>query len=316
MALPALAEEGADVLVLAWLAPLVEMAGLGVRVLPFERGWPGWRAAVRRLRTGRYERGTLLTAAFSAAWLFRWGGVRRLRGTATDGRSWLLNERIPREALRGHHRIDQYRMLLGRDPEAEPRVPALTAPVEAVEAWRARVGGAEGPLAGLFPGSNAPARRWPPERFAEVGKALTSDGARVVVMGSPSERGLTAAVAREVPGAVDAGGRTDLPGLAALLSLCDLVVTNDTGPMHVAAAVGTPTVSLWGPSDPAEVAPPTGRHVTVSTGELPCRPCLKNVCPRSGRGTVLPQAHEECMALIEVEGVLRAARRTMEAGAR
>ncbi|HSM61955.1 MAG TPA: glycosyltransferase family 9 protein [Longimicrobiales bacterium] len=316
MALPALAEEGADVLVLAWLAPLVEMAGIGARVMPFERGWPGWRSAVRRLRAGRYERGTLLSAAFSAAWLFRWGGVRHLRGTATDGRSWLLNERIPREALRGHHRIDQYRMLLGREAGAEPRLPALTPPPEELEGWRTRMGGAAGPLVGFFPGSNAPARRWPPQRFAEVGKALASDGARVVVMGAPAERELTAAVAREVPGAVDAGGSTDLPGLAALLSLCDLVVTNDTGPMHVAAAVGTPTVSLWGPSDPDETAPPGVRHETVSTGDLPCRPCLKNVCPRSGRGTVLPQAHEECMALIEVERVLRAARRTMEAGAR
>ncbi len=312
MALPALRAAQVDVVVRGWLAPLLEMAALGVQVIPLDRGWVGWGAAVRRLRREGYERGTLLTPSFSAAWLFRWGGVGRLRGTATDGRSWLLTERVGRGVLGGLHRVNQYRLLLDQELDPEPSLPHLTPPEAVVASWRARVGASGAPLVGLFPGSNARARRWPTDRFGAVGRALVRHGARVVVIGGPVERPLTAAVAAAVPGAVDAGGATDLVGLAALLSMCDLLVTNDSGPMHVAGAVGTPTVTLWGPSDPAEVGPPGPRHVRVDGGPLPCRPCFKNTCPRSGPGTRIAEAHEECMRLITIERVSEAATRCLE----
>jgi lipopolysaccharide heptosyltransferase II len=304
MALPALAADGSDVVVVRWLAPLLETAGLPGRILAFDRGPHGWSAAVRELRRAGYRHGTLLTPSFSAAWLFRWGGVRRLRGTVGDGRTWLLADPVPRASLRGRHRINQYKLLLGQDPDTPARNHRLAAREAAVSSWRAQLGG--GPVVGLFPGSNAPARRWPPERFIAVGAALAADGARVVVLGGPGERGLTRRVADGVPGATDAGGATDLPGLAALLSVCDLVVTNDTGPMHLAGAVGVPTVTLWGPSDPAEVCPVGARDARVTGAELPCKPCFRNQCPRSGAGTVLPRAHEECMHLIGVEEVMKA----------
>ena len=125
----------------------------------------------------------------------------------------------------------------------------------------------------------------------------------VVVLGGPGDQALTHEVACRAPGAWDLGGKTDLPGLAGLLAACGVVVTNDTGPMHLAAALGVPTLSLWGPSDPGEVAPPGGTHRTVGGPALPCRPCFKNHCPRSGGGTMLSQGHEECMRLIEVDEV-------------
>lgn len=307
MALPAMAADGADVVVRRWLAPLLEMAELPGRVLPFDRGLRGWRAAVSMLRSHGFREGTLLTPSFSAAWLFRWGGVSRLRGTATDGRTLLLSRAIPREALKGHHRINQYKLLLDQDPDTPAENHRLKPPPAAVEAWKARLDGGGSRLVGFFPGSNAPARRWPTERFAAVARALTDGGARAVVLGGAGERGLTRAVADAVPGAVDAGGATDLPGLAAVLSLCHLVVTNDTGPMHLAGAVGTPTVTLWGPSDPAEVRPVGARDARVTGPALPCKPCFKNTCPRKGRGTVLPEAFEECMNLITERQVLEAA---------
>lgn len=311
MALPALAEDGSDVMVRAWLAPLVGMARLPGAVLPLEGGWGGWRRAVAALRNGRYGTGVLLTPSFSAAWLFRWGGVNRLRGTATDGRSWMLGERIRREALVGHHRVNQYRLLLGQDVTRAPEYPSLAPPEEAMEVWRARLEG-DGPLVGMFPGSNASSRRWPVARFAEVARALVGRGRRVVVMGSAGERALTARVAAAAPGVVDAGGSTDVQGLAALLAVCDLVVTNDTGPMHLAAAVGAPTLTLWGPSDPAEVAPQGPGHARVGGPALPCRPCFKNQCPRKGHGTFLTDGHEECMRLIETEQVLSAVSALLE----
>jgi len=311
MALPALAADGSDVWVRRWLAPLLEMAGLPGRVVPFDRGFAGWREAVTALRRARYRSGTLLTPSFSAAWLFRCGGVRRLRGTVGDARTWMLADAVPRAALKGRHRINQYKLLMGQDPGTPARNHPLRPPTDRVSVWRERLGVAAG-VVGLFPGSNAPARRWPADRFAAVARALSQDGLRVVVMGAPSERAVTERVCRDAPGAVDAGGATDLPGLAALLSMCQLVVTNDTGPMHLAGAVGTPTVTLWGPSDPGEVCPVGARDVRVTGAPLPCKPCFKNSCPREGAGTLLSEAHEECMRLITVDEVLTATRAVLE----
>ena len=305
MALPALAADGADVMVRRWLVPLLEMADLPGRVLPLDPGLGGWRRAVGVLRRGRYDDGALLTPSFSAAWLFRWGGVSRLRGTVTDGRGWMLSQGFPREKLRGHHRINQYRLLLEQDPSVPPSFRSLRPQAETRDEWSRRLGATAG-LVGLFPGSNATARRWPVERFSAVARTLLHRGVPVVVLGGAGERALTAAAASGAPGAVDLGGETDLRGLAAILSLCNLVVTNDTGPMHLAGAVGVPTVTLWGPSDPGEVAPPGPRHLCVTGAALRCKPCLKNACPRSGVGTVLPRAEEECMRLIEVDQVVSA----------
>ena len=287
MGLPAMLDDGGDIAVRQWLAPLVEMAAPGRPVIAVGRGWRGWSAAAARVRRGRYDEGVLLSPAFSAALLFRMAGVGRLRGTATDGRSFLLADRIPRSALRGMHRIDQYRLLLGQERGRDPRHPALTPPEATVASWRDRLGGASGPVVGLFPGSNAGARRWPLDRYREVAGALANRGARVVVLGGPGDLERTAQVAAAAPGGVDAGGQTDLQGLAALLSLCQVVVTNDTGPLHLAAAVGAPTVSVWGPSDPDEVAPGGTRHARITGPPLPCKPCLKNECRRRGKGTVL-----------------------------
>lgn len=312
MALPAMAGDGSDVVVVRWLAPLLEMAGLAGRVLPFDRGFRGWRSAVAMLRREGYREGILLTPSFSAAWLFRWGGVARLRGTATDARTWLLSDSLPREALMGRHRINQYKLLMDQNPDTEAAVHRLAPPAEAVARWAERLGGEDAPVVGLFPGSNAPARRWPADRFSEVARTVMERGARVVVLGGRGERELTARVAAGAPGAVDAGGATDLAGLAAVLSLCALVVTNDTGPMHLAGAVGTPTVTLWGPSDPAEVCPVGARDIQVTGADLPCKPCFKNDCPRSGPGTILADAHDECMELLETRQVLDAAMALLE----
>jgi heptosyltransferase-2 len=302
MALPALAADGSDVMVVSWLAPLLELAGLPGRVLSFDRGFRGFREAVGKLRREGYREGVLMTPSFSAAWLFRWGGVTRLRGTNTDARGLLLADRIPRDALRGRHRILQYKLLLGQEYDGEPSVVPITPPADALADWRKRLGA--GPTVGLFPGSNAPSRRWPVERFRSLAEALTRRGVRVVVLGGPGDRPLTSNVASSLEGVIDAGGKTDLVGLAAALAACDLLVTNDTGPMHLAGAVGTPTVTLWGSSSPAEVRPVGARDARVTGPDLPCKPCFKNHCPRTGSGTLLAEGHEECMRLIMLDDVM------------
>jgi len=311
MALGALRDRGGDIVVVSSLVPLLEMAGLQGRIIPFRRGASGWFQVMEQLRTGRYAKGILLSGSFSAALLFRAGGVSHLRGMSGDGRDRLLAEAVPRSRFRGNHRVNNLRLLAGLPP-IDPLEPGRIVPPGAVvEHWQERLPPGDGPLVGLFPGSNAPARRWEAGRFAALGRLLVDRGARVVVLGAPNEAHLTGEVAAGAPGIMDLGGRTDLPGLAAVLSICDLFVTNDTGPMHLAAAVGTPTITLWGSSDPQEVHPLGARDERVHGASLPCAPCKKNVCPRSGPGTLLPHARNECMNLIETASVMAAVERLL-----
>ncbi len=333
LALPVLVRDGADVMVVRPLAPVLEMAGVPGRVISLYRGAGGFWRAVQDLRRGRYEHGILLSAAFSAAWLFRCGGVKHLRGSRTDGRRLLLGEEVEPNELRGMHRTEAFGVLAGAPTEAAEATARLTPPEDRVALWRDRLGVkadprpdcssgvgvtpmAAAPTIGIVPGANAPARRWPAERFGALAETALGWGAAVVVLGGPRERGLTARVTASVPGAVDLGGRTDIADLAAILSLCDLVVTNDTGPMHLAGAVGTPTVSLWGSSDPGEVRQIGSEDTRVTGADLPCRPCYRNHCRRSGRGTLLPHAHEECMSLIQERAVISAVEAALAGGHR
>jgi ADP-heptose:LPS heptosyltransferase len=170
-------------------------------------------------------------------------------------------------------------------------------------------GGAGRPTVGIFPGSSAPSRRWDAERYAALVRQLAADGAMVLVFGAAGDALLTRQVAGA--GAVDLGGATDLPVLAAALSECDILVTNDSGPMHLAAAVGTRTLVVGGPADTRETAPAGAGHVYLQRLDLACVPCVRNECPRTGAGFILPEAERECLRLIEVPEVLLAARRML-----
>ncbi|HSJ25404.1 MAG TPA: glycosyltransferase family 9 protein [Longimicrobiales bacterium] len=328
MALPALqAAPSADLVVTRWLTPLIALVQRAGDVIPLDRGRAGFIAAVRTLRRRHHESGVLLPPSFSSALLFRAAGVRRVRGAATDGRRLLLSEAIPREQLRDRHRTALYReLVLGTEAadEGVGAAPVLPVPAEERERWREQrarlrttlsrgaAAGAGGPRVGIFPGSNAPSRRWDAERFAAVARGLAAAGVQVEVYGAPAERRITGHVAGDV--ALDAGGATDLPMLAAALSECDILVTNDSGPMHLAAAVGTRTLVVSGPADTRETAPGGSGHVYLQRLDLPCVPCVKNECPRSGAGFILPEAERECLRLIEVPEVLTAARQMLGMG--
>ncbi len=293
--------------VVAGLVPVLELAGVDADVIPM-RHRRAILSEARRLRSVGARRGVLLTPSASSAVIFRAAGLRERRGTAGGWRTRLLTDPVDRKPLLAGHRVSEFLFLLGGEVEADPPAPRLAPPAQSGDGPDAWVRG-DGPVVALFPGANGESRRWPTSRFAELAARLAARDREVLVLGGPGEEVLTGEVAGS--GAVkgsctDLGGRTDLRQLAAVLSKCDVLVTNDTGPMHLAAALGRPLVALEGPADVSQTRPLGSRVRLVGRFDLPCVPCVKNSCPRSGRGTVLPDADRECMRLITVDEVERA----------
>jgi ADP-heptose:LPS heptosyltransferase len=132
----------------------------------------------------------------------------------------------------------------------------------------------------VHPGASVPARAWAPERNAELVAALAAEGRRVVVTGGPSELELTALVAGE--SGIDLGGRTDLAALADVLANAACVVVGNTGPAHLAAAVGTPVVSLYAPTVPAVRWRPWRVPHELLHVDVPCAGCRARECPVPG----------------------------------
>ena len=136
------------------------------------------------------------------------------------------------------------------------------------------------PYVVVHPGATAPARTWSPDRWAKAVVALTAAGYRVVVTGGPAEAALTEHVAGAC--GTDLGGRTSFRELAGVLAGADAVVVGNTGPAHLAAAVGTPVVSLFAPVVPAARWAPHGRHVLLGDQDAPCRGSRARECPAPG----------------------------------
>ncbi len=319
LALPALqhvaaVESGAGrrpaVQYMAGLEPILDMAGLDVERLTIHDR-RAVREGARQVRNTGARRGILLTPSVSSALMFRLGGLRSRRGTGGGWRTWLLTDAVPRGPLLERHRVHEFLALVGAETAGEPPAPVLRAP----EAVQRTAGAGESLVVALFPGANGESRRWPAGRFSALAQRLAAAGRRVLVLGGPDEEGLTEVVASAGAAygeCVDLGGRTDLAGLAAVLAGCDALVTNDTGPMHLAAALGTPVVALEGPADVRQTRPLGARVRLIGRFDLPCVPCVKNRCPRTGPGTELTDARNECMWLISVDEVERAAQELLE----
>lgn len=300
------------------LAPVVAMSGAAVDVLPME-GRHRFLRNARSVRARSPDTGVLLTPSFSAALLLALCGVARRRGTDTDGRGWLLTDPVDREPLLRGHRVREYLVLVeGAAParsdagggtagdEGQLPRPRLERLSSAREAWRSTADRLSIPdprdggdvAVGLIPGSRAPARRWPAARWRELAGRLLQRDVRVMVFGAPGEERLTRRVAGGRPGAVDLGGRTDLFALVGALEASAAVVANDTGSMHLAAALGRPLAVLWGAGDPAQTRPLSPKSRLLGGFDLPCHPCLEHACPRSGPGHRSAVAERECLRTV------------------
>lgn len=339
MALPAieaLARSGREVVVLAkkHLHPLLR---LSPHVHALLERHADDAATILALRDAACDEAVLLQGSVRAAWLPRRAGIARrwgYRGTlrgetllrpplphvgrflswagAAPVRSALLAPGITHPDTRRRPQVEDFRELLAAMGVAAPPsfVPRLELDEELLargreRLLRARLPPEEGPLVALFPGAEfGPAKRWPWRRFAELAQALRREipACRVFIVAGPSEVWLAVRVHEEaghVPPVI--GPDLDLAGLAAVLAYCDALVTNDSGPMHLAAALDVPCVALFGPTDLHRTSPAGDGHVVLHT-QLWCQPCLRRSCPL---------LHHRCMRGLSVETVAEACARVV-----
>ena len=262
-----------------------------------------------RLREGRFGAAVLLPNSFHSAWLVRQAGIPERWGYARDLRAWLLTRAVPRRraVTQAAYYLD-LATALGAPPV--PLTAALTIPeaLSGATAVTLRQSGWEGePLVAFAPGAAAgPAKKWPPSRVGLVAARMAAAGnVMPVFVGASADREAIdealLTLRSESPGGtrvLDLGGRTDLPTLAAVLARCRAVLSNDSGAMHVAAAVGVPVAAIFGPTDESATAPlphPSGTVVELLTGHAECRPCHLRKCPIDHR----------CMTSIDVPRVLK-----------
>lgn len=158
-----------------------------------------------------------------------------------------------------------------------------------------------GPIVALAPGAAfGPAKRWPAEYFAAVARALLASGWRVLVLGSSGDVESARTIARAAPGITNLCGRTSLEDAVDLLALSSVLVTNDSGLMHIGAAVGCHVIAMYGATSPDGTPPLTDRRDVQFRG-LPCSPCRQRICPLG---------HLACLRGILPETVLAAVHRT------
>jgi heptosyltransferase II len=265
----------------------------------------------RLIKQKEIDLAVIFPRSFSSALIAFLGGIPHRIGYKSEGRGLLLTERIActAELLRRHRMYYYLHLLEPLGSYPSPPLPSLSlngTQKRWADTFLSQNGLKGKVLVGLNPGATyGQAKCWPPERFAELGRRLIKEhGASILIFGSshPLEGELNDAIAEGIgAGCLNLSGETSLMQLAALLHRCRLVVTNDTGTMHVAAAMGTRVIAIFGPTDPRTTSPLGKGHVVIRK-EVSCSPCLKRVCP----------ADHRCMELISVTNVLEAAQKGLE----
>ena len=282
-----LAEPIVDVLAPPWCAPIYQrMRGIrNVIENPVghrELGLAKRRALAASLRERAYTRALVLPNSFKSAlipWLAR---IPRRTGYVGEARGILLNDvrRLDRKAY--PRLVDRFVALAANPGEMLPKA---SAPVlvpdagNAADAIRALGLATRRPVAIFCPGAEyGPAKRWPTEHFVTLARRLIDSGYAVWVIGSPNDQLAAEPLAALVPEIRNACGRTDLGTAIDLLATAKVVVSNDSGLMHAAAAVGVALVALFGSSSP-EYTPPLSPLARVARIDIVCSPCFQRVCP-------------------------------------
>ncbi len=242
---------------------------------------------------GRFLKGILFTNSLSSALVFFLAGIPERYGYASDLRSPLLSRAIrrPKEEL---HQVEYYLRLtqaLGFEPDGRELV--LSVSSEARSWAEEFLRSFYGPIAVFAPGAAyGPAKMWPVEYFRRLASRLNRCGFTVLVLGGRNEEAVGRRISEGLPKTINLCGTTDLAQAAALIKKASVFVSNDSGLMHVAAALKRPQVAMFGSTDPKKTSPLNPKARVIYLG-LPCSPCFKRTCKKN----------YECLRGISVEKV-------------
>ncbi len=266
------------------------------------------RDIIAKIIAGKYDLGILLTNSFSSAWWFWQGKVKKRLGYSAHFRRFLLTDPVPMSKGK-IHQVDFYKALL--KPLGIPlsnTMPRLYVTEKEVEESKEllyqRGYERKKKLIGINPGATyGSAKCWLPERFRELAEILLKEeDVYVVFFGDVSNESLVKEICLGLPKrAINLAGVTSLRELSCLIKDLDLLVTNDSGPMHIAAAFGVPLVALFGSTD-EEWTGPYGQKESVIHKQVSCSPCFKRTCPIDFR----------CMRQIGVEEVVEKVRQQLK----
>ena len=258
-------------------------------------------AARKELRRRNFGLGIVLPNSFGSAMDFWRCGIPRRLGRSGNLRGWMLTDRIP--AWRAHegegawHQLSWYLELMR--PVGKVDYSGECPSLEVDDVLAAEYGIVKGAgWVALAPGAAyGPAKQWPEENYTVVAREVLKRGGKVVLVGTKKEGALAHRIAQEAPGALNLAGKTRLPELMSVLANVDAVVANDSGAMHLAAAVGTPGVGIFASTDPVATGP-LGAPWELEIADVNCRPCLQRICPWSGA------RQYQCMRCLTVERIL------------
>jgi heptosyltransferase II len=269
------------------------------------RGVMGRLRLASELRKRAFDLAIILPNSFDSALVPWLAGIPVRLGKSSDGRSLLLTGRFSEDETPPlRHEVRYYLNLVRHfgieGTDLPPRLCTTPAEERAVEVLLAGEGIRAGDhVIAINPGATyGSAKRWYPDRFADVARRLAAEWrARIVILGSAGEADIAADIAQRLGGAcLSMAGRTTVRELMALIKRSDFMITNDSGPMHIAAAFGVPLAAIFGPTDHTGTAPYTGRAVIVRK-DVACAPCKLRECP----------ADHCCMTAVTADDVVAAA---------
>lgn len=294
-----------DVLAPGWSLPLIARMpevrkGIEMPVGHGEFGFGKLRRLGISLRNEQYDRAIVLPRKLKAALVPWFARIPRRTGFRGESRYGLINDMRPLDESLLTQTVQRFVALgLEQAPKTVPPIPEPHLQVDATNRARLLIElglNTDRPTIAFMPGAEyGPAKQWPPEYYAQLAARLAQSGHQVWVMGSAKESALGESI-RAASGntATNLCGRTQLVDTVDLLSLCARAVSNDSGLMHVAAAVGVPLVAIYGSSTP-EYTPPLTAAADILYLRLDCSPCFERTCPLG---------HYNCLRHISVDRVL------------
>jgi heptosyltransferase-2 len=304
-----------DVLAPRWTFSLLERMPEVRRTIenPFAHG--DLKLGERR-RLGRalgaegYDQAIVLPNTFKSALVPFFAGIRTRTGYIGELRHWILNDARKLDPERLPQMAQRY-AALGLPRGEAPRLPLPTLALRVDEAARrallARLELDRGrPAAVLAPGAEyGPAKRWPARYFGELAQGLSAHGCAVWLIGSRNDRQAGAEIERHSGGVCrNLCGETTLAEAIDLLASAALVVSNDSGLMHVAAALGKPLIALYGSSSPA-YTPPLSPNARILKLDLPCSPCFKRECPLGHFNCMMQLTPDRVLAAVDFDRISR-----------